>query len=58
MTGKQKTALIRIIITAVIFAPLLIAEHTGALENIPVIISLVIFLIPYGIIGYDVVRKA
>lgn len=58
MTGKQKTALIRIIITAVIFAPLLIAEHTGVLENIPVIISLVIFLIPYGIIGYDVVRKA
>ncbi len=58
MTGKQKTALIRIIITAVIFAPLLIAEHTGALENIPVIISLAIFLIPYGIIGYDVVRKA
>lgn len=58
MTGKQKTALIRIIITAVIFTPLLIAEHTGALENIPVIISLVIFLIPYGIIGYDVVRKA
>lgn len=58
MTGKQKTALIRIIITAVIFTPLLIAEHMGALEDLPVMISLVIFLIPYGIIGYDVIRKA
>lgn len=58
MSGKQKTVLIRIIITTVIFIPLLIAEHMGALENIPVLITLVMFLIPYGIIGYDVVRKA
>ena len=58
MTGKQKKALIRIIITAVIFTPLLIAEHMGALEDLPIMISLVIFLIPYGIIGYDVIRKA
>lgn len=58
MTKKQKTALIRIIITAVIFVPLLIAEHTGALDELPVMARLVIFLIPYGIIGYDVIRKA
>ena len=58
MTKKQKTALIRIIITALIFAPLLILEHTGTMDNLPLIARLVIFLIPYGIIGYDVVRKA
>ncbi|MCR5507561.1 MAG: cadmium-translocating P-type ATPase [Lachnospiraceae bacterium] len=58
MTRKQRTALIRIIITAVIFFPLLIAEHTGGLDNIPSVLRLVIFLVPYVIIGYDVIRKA
>ena len=58
MTKKQKIALIRIIVTALIFFPLLILEHTGLLDNLPVIARLAIFLIPYGIIGYDVVKKA
>ncbi len=58
MTGKQKKALIRIIITALLFFPLLIAEHMGAMDDLPVIAEFIIFLIPYGIIGYDVIRKA
>lgn len=58
MTKKQKTSLIRIIITAVIFFPLLIAEHTGGLDGLQEWVKLVIFLIPYGIIGYDVIKKA
>ncbi len=58
MTGKQKKALIRIIITALLFFPLLIAEHMGAMDGLPVIAELIIFLIPYVIIGYDVIRKA
>ena len=58
MTKKQKTSLIRIIITAVIFFPLLIAEHTGKMEGLPGWAVLTIFLIPYGIIGYDVVKRA
>lgn len=58
MTKKQKISLIRIIITAVIFFPLLIAEHTGKMEGLPGWAVLIIFLIPYGIIGYDVVKRA
>ncbi len=58
MTKKQKTSLIRIIITAAIFFPLLIAEHTGKMEGLPGWAVLIIFLIPYGIIGYDVVKRA
>ena len=58
MTKKQRTSLIRIIITAVIFFPLLIAEHTGGLDILPEWAKLIIFLIPYGIIGYDVIKRA
>lgn len=58
MTKKQKSTLIRIIISATIFFPLLIMEHMGKLDGFPLIIRLIIFLIPYGIIGYDVIRKA
>ena len=41
-----------------IFFPLLIAEHMGVMEALPVWAVFIIFLIPYGIIGYDVLRKA
>ena len=58
MTKKQRTSLIRIIITAVIFFPLLVAEHTGGLDILPDWAKLIIFLIPYGIIGYDVIKRA
>ncbi len=58
MTKKQKTSLTRIIIMAVIFFPLLIAEHTGALEPLPEPGRFVIFIILYAVIGYDVIKRA
>jgi Cd2+/Zn2+-exporting ATPase len=58
MTGKQKKTLIRIIISAIIFLPLLIAEHTGVMEELPDPAVFAVFLIPYIISGYDVLKKA
>lgn len=59
MNKKQKKMLVRIIITFVIFAGLLICEHTGAPDAVhPPILLFVIYLIPYLIIGYDIVWKA
>lgn len=57
MTQKQKTMLYRIIISFVLLAVLMIGEHTGFLpENIW--IQMVLFLVPYLIIGYDIIIKA
>ena len=58
MTEKQKKMLGRIIAAFVLFVALLIAEHTGMLENVNVWIKFVIYLVPYLIIGYDIVYKA
>lgn len=58
MTKKQKTALKRIIITAVVFFPLLVAEHMGKIDGIPEWGKLIIFLVPYAVIGYDVIKRA
>ncbi len=58
MTSKQKKSLYRIIIAAVIFFPLLVAEHMGRLDELPVIIRFAIFLVPYLIVGFDVLHKA
>ena len=48
----------RIIAAFVLFVALLIAEHTGMLENVNVWIQFVAYLVPYLIIGYDIVYKA
>lgn len=59
MNNKQKKMLIRIIVSAVIFAALFIAEHTGGFENLAnEWIAGVFFLVPYLIIGYDIIFKA
>lgn len=59
MTKKQKKMLIRIIITAILFAVLIICEHTGLFEGIESrLVLFVIYLIPYLIIGYDIIYKA
>ncbi len=58
MTKKQKKVRNRIIIVLVIFAVLLILEKTGVLDPLPWYLQFVLFLIPYIIIGYDVIRKA
>ena len=59
MTKKQKKVLYRIIIAGIMFIALFIAEHAGIMEEIPYPwIAFVICLIPYLIIGYDVILKA
>ena len=59
MNKKQKNVFIRIIISGILFVFLFIAEHTGYLEQLPYpYISFVICLIPYLIIGYDIILKA
>ena len=59
MNKKQKKMLMRIIIAAVIFAGLFIAEHMGAFDSLPNEWILAgIILVPYLIIGYDIIFKA
>ena len=60
MTKKQKKVLTRIIITAVMFAGLFTCEHMGLLEQFqePWYILFLVYLIPYLVIGYDIIKKA
>ena len=58
MTKKQKKTLYRILIVLALFVVLLILDKTGVLEILPWYVLLIIYLIPYGIIGYDIIKKA
>ncbi len=58
MTKKQRKWLIRIIISGVLFIILFVLEHIGMLDALKLYIRLPVFLIPYLIIGYDVILKA
>ena len=59
MTKKQKTVLVRIVISFVLFLGLFLTEHTGGFEKIGITwLPLVLCLIPYLIIGYDIILKA
>ena len=58
MSKKQKKWLMRIIIAGVIFAALFTCEHLGVMENWAWFICLPVFLVPYLIIGYDVLLRA
>ncbi len=58
MTKKMKKIRNRIILVLVLFFILLIAENIGLMADIPAIIKFFIYLIPYLIIGFDVLRKA
>ena len=59
MTKKQKNMLARIIISFILFIGLMIADHTGSLEFLPnTWFRFGIFLVPYLIIGGDIVLKA
>lgn len=55
MTKKQKKVLIRIIIAAVLIAVLKILFHFVTVNKY---IELVAFLVPYFVIGYDILNKA
>ena len=58
MTKKQKKTRNRILIVLAMFVILLILDKTGILEPLPWFAKFLIYLVPYGIIGYDVIRKA
>lgn len=55
MTKKQKKVLIRIIVSALLLAAIMI---TTKLVEINKWIQLVLYLVPYLIIGYDILKKA
>lgn len=59
MTKRQKKDLYRIIIAGVLFVPLFVAEHMGWFELLPFPwMALVLCLIPYLIVGFDVIKTA
>ena len=59
MTKKQKQMVVRIVIAFVMLAAIMISEHTGLSERIqPQVLLALICLIPYLIIGYDILYKA
>ena len=59
MNKKQKRTLMRIIISAILYAVLVVLEHTGVLALLPHwSLELLLFLVPYLIIGYDIIWKA
>ena len=59
MSSKQKKTLTRIIVSFVIFVPLFVLEHLGVFDKLPNEWILGgIYLVPYIIIGYDIIIKA
>lgn len=58
MTKKQKKTLYRIIITFILFAVLFACEHVGIFETVNQMVLFFIYLVPYLIIGYDIIFKA
>ena len=57
LTKKQKKDLTRIIISLVMFAVLMISEHAGLLPDNRNIAVIAAYLVPYFLVGYDVIRK-
>lgn len=58
MTKGQKKTLIRIILAFALLVPIMICDHLGVFEDWNRFLVLLICLIPYAIIGYDIVMKA
>ncbi len=59
MNRKQKNMLYRIIVTAIIYGGVIVAEKIVKLELFETWwVSLIIFAVPYLIIGYDIIFKA
>lgn len=58
MNSKQKKLLIRIIISAIFFVPLYLISEEHIHVEMPKIALIVLFLIPYLTVGYDILRKA
>ena len=58
MTKEQKQTLCRIIISAVLLAALIILDHTGVLAPLHRLVRLGLYLIPYLLIGWDILWEA
>ncbi len=59
MTKKQKAVLIRIVVTFVLFLGLLFAEHFDGFEHLAIVwLPFLLCLVPYLLIGYDILWKA
>ena len=58
MNKKQKNLLIRIIIATIFFVPLYLISEDIVHTNIPKVVVFIMFLIPYLLVGYDILRKA
>ena len=58
MTKKQQKMLWRILIALVIFAVLMVCEHTGRFQGKSPWLLFVFYLVPYLTVGYDIIYKA
>ena len=58
MTKKQKTMVFRIVATFIIYIPLVVAEHMELLAAKGSLSWLALYLIPYLLIGWDIIYKA
>ena len=58
MNKKQKNLLIRIIAAAAFFVPLYLISEDIVHVPLPQWVIIVLFLIPYLLVGYDILRKA
>ena len=58
MTKKQKNLLTRIIIAAILFVPLYLISEDIVHADIPGWVIFVLFLVPYLLVGHDILRKA
>ena len=58
MNKKQKNLLIRIIIAAIFFVPLYLISEEFIETGLPKWAVFILFLIPYLLVGYDILRKA
>ena len=58
MTAKQKRMRTRILAAAALFAAVLLLDKLALPESVPALVRLALYLVPYSVAGYDVVRKA
>ena len=58
MNKKQKNLLIRIIVSAIFFVPLYLISEEIVHVDIPKWLIIVLFLVPYLLVGFDILRKA
>ncbi|MCR5425487.1 MAG: heavy metal translocating P-type ATPase [Lachnospiraceae bacterium] len=55
MTKKQKKVLVRIILASALLIALMLAER---MTHLPTLVWFLLYLIPYLVIGYDILKKA